>query len=95
MYPLIRPGSFVEIDTRQNKWKLITWRTEYERPIYFVETRQGYACGWCDLQGKQLLLIPHQSSTVSIRRFTYPNEIEIVGRVKKFTTSCIDERTSD
>lgn len=95
MYPLIRPGSIVEIDTRQKKWKLITWRTEYERPIYFVETRHGYACGWCDLQGSQLLLIPHQSSHVSIRRFTYPNDIEIVGRVKKFTTSCIDERTSD
>ena len=95
MYPLIRPGSFVEIDTRQNKWTVTAWRNEYERPIFFVEIRNGYACGWCDLQGKQLLLIPHQSSPVSIRRFTYPNEIEIVGRVKKFTTSCIDERTSD
>ena len=95
MYPLIRPGSIVEIDTRQKKWTLTTWRTEYERPIFFFELRHGYACGWCDLQGRLLLLIPHQSSRVSIRRFTYPNEIEIVGRVKKFTTSCIDERTSD
>lgn len=95
MYPLIRPGSFVEIDTRQNKWTLIAWRNEYERPIYFIESRHGYACAWCDLQGKQLLLIPHPSSPVSIRRFTYPNEIEIVGRVKKFTTSCIDERTNE
>jgi transcriptional regulator with XRE-family HTH domain len=95
MYPLIRPGSLVEIDTRQKKWTLIAWRNEYERPIYFVEIRNGYACGWCDLQGKQLLLIPHQSSPVSIRRFTYPNEIEIVGRVEKFTTPCIDERAID
>jgi len=90
MYPLIRPGSIVEIDTRQNKWTLTAWRTEFERPIFFFELRHGYACGWCDLQGRLLLLIPHQSSGVSIRRFTYPNEIEIVGRVKKFTTSCID-----
>ena len=95
MYPLIRPGSFVEIDTRQNKCTSTAWRNEYERPIYFVELRNGYACGWCDVQGKQLLLIPHQSSHVSIRHLTYPNEIEIVGRVKRFTTSCIDERTSD
>ena len=95
MYPLIRPGSIVEIDTRQNKWTLTAWRTEFERPIFFFELRHGYACGWCDLQGRLLLLIPHQSSGVSIRRFTYPNEIEIVGRVKKFTTSCIDERKSD
>jgi hypothetical protein len=91
MYPLIRPGSFVEIDTRQNKLALNAWRTEYERPIYFIELRHGYSCGWCDLQGKQLLLIPHQSSPVSVRHFTYPKEAEIVGRVKKFTTSCIDE----
>ena len=95
MYPLMRPGSIVEIDTRQNKWTLTTWRTEFERPIYFFELRHSYACGWCDLQGRLLLLIPHQSSSVSIRRFTYPNEIEIVGRVKKFTTSCIDERPTD
>lgn len=91
MYPLIRPGSFVEIDTRQNKWTSNTWHNEYERPIYFIEFRHGYACGWCDLQGKELLLIPHQSSLESIRRFTYPNETELVGRVMKFTTSCIDE----
>ena len=95
MYPLIRPGSFVEIDTRENKWTSRAWRNEYERPIYFVELRHDYACGWCDVQGKQLLLIPHQSSSVSIRGFPYPNEIEIVGRVKRFTTSCIDERIGD
>jgi len=92
MYPLIRPGSYVAIDTCQNKLRVIAWRTEYERPIYFVELRDGYACGWCELQGNQLLLIPHHSSHVSIRRFTYPKEAEIVGRVMKFSTSCVTHR---
>jgi len=91
MYPLIRPGSFVGIDTSQNKLRLIPWNSEYERPIYFVELRDGYFCGWFELQGNQLLLIPHHSSHVSVRRFTCPREAEILGRVMRFYTRCVDE----
>ena len=94
MHPLIRPGSFVWIDTRQNKLRLITWRTEHERPLYFVELREGYFCGWCELQGSQLLIIPHHSSRVSVRHFLYPRDAEIVGRVVKFSTPCIDQDPS-
>jgi len=91
MDPLIRPGSFVMIDTQQNKLQVIAWRTEYERPIYFVELRDRYACGWCELQGNQLLLIPYHSSHVSVRRFTCPREAEILGRVMRFYTRCVDQ----
>jgi transcriptional regulator with XRE-family HTH domain len=87
MHPLIRPGSFVGIDTHENKLRLIPWRTEYDRPIYFVELRDGYACGWCELQENQLLVVPHHSSPASIRRYTYLKEAEIVGRVIRFTTT--------
>jgi transcriptional regulator with XRE-family HTH domain len=90
MYPLIRPGSLVEIDTDQNKLKLIAWHNEFERPIYFMELRDGYTCGWCELHGNQLLVIPHHLSPASIRRFTYPREAEIVGRVTGYNTYCID-----
>ena len=55
-----------------------------------VELRDGYACGWCELQGNQLLIIPHHSSPASVRRFTYPREAEIVGRVVGYSTSCVD-----
>jgi len=92
MYPMIRPGSFVRIDTRQKKLLLVGWRNEYERPIYFVELRDAYACGWCELQGHHLLIIPHQSSPDSIRRFAYPREAEIIGRVTDFDTPCVDEK---
>lgn len=90
MYPMIRPNALLKIDTSQNKLQTNGWRNEYERPIYFVELRQAYACGWCELQGDQLLIIPHHSSPASVRRFTYPREAEIVGRVISYSTSCVD-----
>ena len=91
MYPLIRPGSFVRIDTQQVKLQNVHWHNEYERPIYFMELRGAHACGWCELEASQLLIIPHQSSPARIRRFQYPREVDIVGRVIGFDTSCIDE----
>ena len=90
MHPLIRPSALLKIDTSQNKLQAIAWRSEYERPIYFIELRNGYACGWCELQGNQLLIIPHHSSPVGVRRFTYPREAEIVGRVIGYSTNCVD-----
>ena len=38
------------------------WRTEFDRPIFFVELRDGYACSWCEVRGSQLTLIPHPLS---------------------------------
>ena len=35
LYPLIRPGSFVEIDARQNKVKAGNWQNEFDRPNLF------------------------------------------------------------
>jgi transcriptional regulator with XRE-family HTH domain len=90
MYPMIRPGALLKIDTSQNKLIAGTWRNEYERPIFFIELREAFACGWCELQGNQLLIIPHPSSPASVRRFTYPREAEIVGRVVSYSTECVD-----
>ena len=93
MHPMIRPGSLLKIDTNQSKLAAGTWRNEYERPIYFIELRDAYACGWCELQGNQLLIIPHPSSPTGVRRFTYPREAEIVGRVIAYSTSCLDQES--
>ena len=90
MYPMIRPAALLKIDTSQTKLIAAAWRNEYERPIYFIEQRDGYACGWCELQGNQLLIIPHHSSPASVRRFTYPREAEIVGRVVGYSTQCVE-----
>src|SRR6185369_16397298 len=90
MYPMIRPGALLKVDISQNKVVMNTWRNEYERPVYFIELRGAYACGWCELQGNQLLIIPHPSSPASVRRLTYPREAEIVGRVVGYSTNCVD-----
>jgi transcriptional regulator with XRE-family HTH domain len=90
MYPMIRPGALLKIDTSQNKLTTATWHNEYERPIFFIELRGAYACGWCELHSNQLLIIPHPSSPTSVRRFIYPREAEIVGRVVGYTTPCVD-----
>lgn len=90
MYPLIRPGARVEIDSSQNKFQLGSRQNEFERPIFFIELREGYACGWCELQDQQLLIIPHHQSPATVRSFSYPKEAEIVGRVVGYHTSCVD-----
>jgi transcriptional regulator with XRE-family HTH domain len=90
MHPLIRPGSVLKIDTSQNKIQSGLWNNEFERPIYFVELRDGWACGWCELHGNQLLIIPYLSSSANVRQFTYPRDAEIVGRVVGYYTRCVD-----
>ena len=93
MYPMIRPGALLRVDTSQNKLIAGIWRNEYERPIFFIELREAFACGWCELQGDQLLIIPHYSSPTNVRRFKYPREAEIVGRVIRYSTHCVDLET--
>jgi transcriptional regulator with XRE-family HTH domain len=82
MYPFLRPGTFVQIDGRSTKvQKKGVWRTQFDRPIYFVEERDGYACAWCELEGRELRLIPHPCSPCATRFLRFPDEAEIVGRV--------------
>jgi hypothetical protein len=81
LYPVILPGSFLQIDPTETKIKSGVWRQELERPIYFIELRDGYACGWCELKDGQLILVPHITSPQAIRRFSHLDEAEIIGRV--------------
>ena len=81
MYPLLRPGTFVQINSKLADIRPSAWRTEFDRPIYFIELRDSYACSWCELSGSQLTLLPHPLSACSTRQFAYPDEAEIVGQV--------------
>ena len=81
LYPILKPGSFVQIDDKQTRVQKPPWRTEFDRPIYFVELRNGYICSWCELQEKNLVLGPHPLSGCPTRQYSYPSEAEIVGRV--------------
>jgi transcriptional regulator with XRE-family HTH domain len=95
LYPLVRPGSFVEIDSRQNKINPAPWRSEFDRPIYFVEVRDACVCSWCELDGDQLTAVPHPESKQEVRRFQYPAQAEIVGRVVSVAMRIVDaDRTN-
>ncbi len=81
MYPLLLPGSFVQIDESRRKVEEGPWRSEYERPIYFLETREGFVCSWCEVNGSMLALRPHPMSPVRTRLFRYGSEVEVLGQV--------------
>jgi transcriptional regulator with XRE-family HTH domain len=97
LYPLLRPGSFVQVDQSVRKIQPVRWLTEYDRPIYFVEFRDGYVCSWCDLQGTRLLIVPHPLSPVHIRQYEYRKDADIVGQVTGVAMRIVDggERGSD
>ncbi|MDQ6664115.1 MAG: helix-turn-helix domain-containing protein [Acidobacteriota bacterium] len=81
MYPMIQPGSMVLIDDGQRKIVSSGWTNEFERPIYFLEHRNGFAFGWCTLSDKQLVLQPHPSSMCSPEIYRYPEKIDVIGQV--------------
>jgi transcriptional regulator with XRE-family HTH domain len=92
LHPLVPPGSLVQIDDRMNRVTTSTWTTEFDRPIYFVELRDGYACSWCELKENQLNLVPHPLSPCRIRTFAYLTEAEIVGRVTAIAMRIVPRR---
>ena len=82
MHPLLRPGSLVQVDGRLRKVKQSGWTSDYDRPIYLLEMREGYACCWCAQSRKdQLILQPHSLSTVAPRVLRYPDDVEVMGTV--------------
>ncbi len=81
MFPLLPPGSFVQVDESKSRVLEGGWRSEYERPIYFVETRNGHTCCWCTLAREEIILQPHPLSPVPAKVLRYPQEAEVIGQV--------------
>lgn len=81
MFPVIPPGSFIQIDESKRRVAKDGWFHEYERPIYFVEHRTGFRCGWCTEKCGFLIVQPHSLSQAQIEMFRYPGEAEVVGQV--------------
>jgi transcriptional regulator with XRE-family HTH domain len=82
--PMIPAGSIVHIDTQKRAISSRkNWTHEFQRPIYFLMTRDAYFCGWCELDknSEWLTLIPHPLSPAPSRRWKYRTEIENLGRV--------------
>jgi transcriptional regulator with XRE-family HTH domain len=95
LYPLIRPGSLVQIDASQRKISPVRWKTEFERPIYFAELRDGYVCGWCEIDRGKLMVIPHAHSHREVQVFDYPAQAEIVGRVTGVAMCIVGDRSPE
>jgi transcriptional regulator with XRE-family HTH domain len=97
MAPLLPPGSFVQIDAKQNRirkgpFKKSSSESHFARPIYFLDIRTGYACSWCELKDGVLTLVPHPDSGVETRSYRFPDEVSVVGRVTAVTMSIDEER---
>lgn len=80
MYPILHPGALVAIDETRRKIAGSGWTNEVDRPIYFLEHRGGYACGWCTALESGLLVQSHPASHVQPRLFA-ANEADVLGQV--------------
>jgi hypothetical protein len=82
--PMIPPGSIVHFDSLHRAISSRKdWTHEFQRPVYFLMTRDAYVCGWCELDqnSEWLTLVPHPLSPASSRRWKFRTEIENMGRV--------------
>jgi transcriptional regulator with XRE-family HTH domain len=65
LHPMIPPGSIVQIDTTNRAiLSRKNWTHEFQRPVYFLRTREGCVGGWRELDrnSEWLTLIPHPLS---------------------------------
>ena len=86
MAPILRPGSMVVVDTTVRSLVEQEWNTEYDRPLYFVETRGGYRCGWFLKLKSRLVMQPHMLSHCAPEAWRTPAEAEVVGKVVSVIT---------
>ncbi len=94
MFPLLRPGSLLMIDPERRRVVQDPWRNEFERPIYFIELRDGYRCAWCQVEGSRLILIPHPVSNAPVQSLNLATEAEILGQVVGVAMRLVPPNTS-
>ncbi len=92
MYPTVPPGSLLVVDDGKRKIQAGGWRSLSERPIYFLEHRDGYYCRWCSVKDGVISLIGDPESEAPVLNFRYPEEIEVVGQVVGLAMSLDPEK---
>jgi len=80
MYPVLRPGSLVLIDESRRRIAADGWTNEMDRPIYFLEHRQGFRCSWCMAYDGRILVQPHPSSHQKPEWYGL-GEVDVIGQV--------------
>ena len=81
MAPFLRPGSVVQVDPALRIIHNSGWNNEFERPIYFVDVRFGYRCGWFQKDADRLILQPHPLSQCLPEVWRTPEHAEVIGQV--------------
>lgn len=81
MVPLLRPGSLVLVDTEMRQIEDEAWATEHDRPMYLVDVRDGYRCGWFARGNGKLMMQPHPLSRCAPETWNLPEQAEVVGKV--------------
>lgn len=80
MSPAVPAGALLVIDDTKRRIQLTGWRNQAERPIYFVQHRDGFYCRWCSLKDGVLSMIPDPSSDAPV--LVAPvDEVDIIGQV--------------
>lgn len=95
LHPIVRPGAFVRIDPRQKKIPILRWRTDHDRPIFFIELRDRYVCSWCEMHDGRLILIPSQQSSRRTQQVRYPVDATIVGRVTGVSMDVVEPEENE
>lgn len=80
MHPVVQPGALVLIDETKRKIQSSGWTSDYDRPIYLVESHEGYVLGWCTVVEDQLVVQPHPSSDIPAMLFPMAG-IDVIGQV--------------
>ncbi|MGB7624280.1 MAG: helix-turn-helix transcriptional regulator [Terriglobia bacterium] len=81
MFPMIKPGSLVQVDVKRCSISREGWKSEFDRPIYLLELRDRDACCWCSLVKDRLHLVPHPLSPCKPETVAYPQGVDVVGQV--------------
>ncbi|HVO59186.1 MAG TPA: helix-turn-helix transcriptional regulator [Dongiaceae bacterium] len=81
MVPLLRPGSLVLVDTEIQQIEEEGWASEHDRPMYLVDVREGYRCGWFQQIPGKLIMQPHPLSRCVPESWRTPEDAEVVGKV--------------
>jgi|SRR5215469_1243547 len=91
--PYVRPGSFVQIDSRRKGVPSGGWKGEHNRPVFFVELRERFVCLWLERHGNRLSLVPSPESGETTVQVQYPGEATIIGRVIALTMRIAEGKT--
>jgi transcriptional regulator with XRE-family HTH domain len=81
MYPILQPGALLAIDESRRKIAGDGWSSEADRPIYFLEHRTGFLCGWCSMIEGRILVQPHPASHREPQIFELKAGIDVIGQV--------------